>query len=77
MSRAFAAAAMGASVEAGKQEAVKIALRNALHRKWRQLEIEDLTPKKATKLAKYLATVLGKGHARQWIGKAGRNGRNN
>ena len=30
-----------------------------------KLEIEDLTPKKATKLAKYLATVLGKGHARQ------------
>ena len=45
--QAFAAAAMGASVEAGKPEAVKIALRNALHRKWRHLareRIKDTKP---------------------------------
>jgi uncharacterized protein (DUF2252 family) len=30
-----------------------------------KFEIEQLTPVEATKVAKYLATVVGKGHARQ------------
>jgi uncharacterized protein (DUF2252 family) len=35
-----------------------------------KFEIEHLTPAEGTRVAKYLATVVGKGHARQMDSKA-------